>query len=93
MLGRMDGWKDGRWVDRQETLVTHYDRGESHYMIRMAFFLRVPDMSITQLNPLSDGEGPLLTFASMCERDLSADKEDGLATFHLLQKLSAFSGS
>ncbi len=56
---RMDGWMRGWWVDRQETLVTHYDRGESHYMIRVAFFLRAPDMPITRLNPLSDDEGPL----------------------------------
>lgn len=27
------------WADGRETLVSHYDRGESHYMIRMAFFL------------------------------------------------------
>ena len=31
-------------------------------MIRVAFFLRVPDMPITQLNPLSDDEGTLVTF-------------------------------
>lgn len=36
-------------------------------MIRMAFFLRVPDMPITQLNPLRDDEGPLVTFTSTCE--------------------------
>lgn len=72
--GWMDGWIDGRWVDRQETLVTHYDREESHYMIWMAFFLRVSDMPITRLNP------PLVTFTSACERDLPADKEDELST-------------
>lgn len=80
MHGWMDGWKDGRWEDRQETLVTHYERGESHYMIRMAFYLRVSDMPIMQLNPLSDDEGPLVTFTSTCERDLPADKEGGLST-------------
>lgn len=60
------GWMRGWWVDKQETLVTHYDRGESYYMIRVAFFLRVADMAITQLNPLSDDEGPLVTFTSTC---------------------------
>lgn len=54
-------------MDKQETLVTHYDRGESYYMIRVAFFLRAPDMPITQLNPLSDDEGPLATLTSTCE--------------------------
>lgn len=62
-----DGWMRGWWVDRQETLVTHYDRGESHYMIRKAFFLKAPDMPITQLNPLSNDEGPLVTFTPTCE--------------------------
>jgi len=59
----MRGW----WAGRQETLVTHYDRRESDYMIRVEFFLRVPDMPITQLNPLSNDEEPLVTFTSTCE--------------------------
>lgn len=57
----------GGRADRQETLVTHYDGGESHYLIRMAFFPGAPDMPIIQLNPLSDEEGPLVTFTSSCE--------------------------
>lgn len=67
----MRGW----WVDRQETLVTHYDRGESHYMSRVAFFLRAPDMPITQLNPLSDDERPLVTFTSTCGEKKSQGKQ------------------
>ena len=62
-------------MDGQETLVTHYNRRESHYMIRMAFFfffffffLRASDMPITRLNPLSDDERPLVTFTSTCEK-------------------------
>lgn len=56
-----DGWMDGQmdrwWVDRQETLVLHYDRRESHDTICLAF---LPDMPIMQLNPLRDDAGQLV---------------------------------
>lgn len=59
-----DGWMDGQmdrwWVDRRETLVLHYDRRESHDTICLAFFLRVPDMPIVQLNPLRNDAGQLV---------------------------------
>lgn len=54
----MERW----WVDRRETLVTHSDTGESHYMICMSFFLRLSDMPITQRYPLSADERALAIF-------------------------------
>lgn len=86
-----DGWMDGCMVGggRQETLVTHYSIGESHYMIRMAFFfLRVPDMPITQLNPLTDDEGPLVTFTSTRGEKNPAGNGDKQACCGCLSTLS-----
>lgn len=52
------------WTDRKDlSPIT----AKENYIIQFAWqicFLRESDMPITQLNPLSDDEGPLVTFMS-----------------------------